>query len=69
MKKVEYISRHIGDVYEVYITGVTRFGLFVEVPTKMISGLIHISELHDDYYNYDEKQILLLVKEQERYIE
>jgi len=55
MKKVEYISRHIGDVYEVYITGVTRFGLFVEVPTKMISGLIHISELHDDYYNYDEK--------------
>ena len=55
MKKVEYISRHIGDVYEVYITGVTRFGLFVEVPKKMISGLIHISELQDDYYNYDEK--------------
>ncbi|PNR96671.1 ribonuclease R [Petrotoga sp. 9PWA.NaAc.5.4] len=55
MKKVEYISRHKGDVFEVYITGVTKFGLFVEIPVKMISGLIHISELRDDHYNYDEK--------------
>ncbi|PNS01957.1 ribonuclease R [Petrotoga miotherma DSM 10691] len=55
MKKVEYISRHIGEVFWVYITGVTRFGLFVEIPQKMISGLIHISELSDDYYIYDER--------------
>ncbi|MGM0640398.1 MAG: ribonuclease R [Thermotogota bacterium] len=52
MKKVEYIAHHIGEVYEVYVTGVTKFGLFVEIPEKMINGLIHISELND-YFEYD----------------
>jgi ribonuclease R len=59
MKKVEYISNHIGEEYEVYVTGVTKFGLFVEIPKKMINGLIHISELND-YFEYDSDQNRLL---------
>ncbi len=59
IKKVEYISKYIGKVFDVVITNVTRFGLFVEIPDKLISGLIHISTL-DDYYNYDEKKNILI---------
>ncbi len=54
MKKVEYISRHIGEVFDVVVTNVTKFGLFVEIPEKLISGLVHISTM-DDYYYYDDK--------------
>ena len=54
MKKVEYISRHIGEVFNVVVTNVTKFGLFVEIPEKFISGLIHVSTL-DDYYYYDDR--------------
>jgi len=61
MKKVEYISRHIGEVFDVIVTGVTKFGLFVEIPEKSISGLIHVSTL-DDYYYYDESSNTLIGK-------
>ncbi|MGC9139735.1 ribonuclease R [Athalassotoga sp.] len=54
MKKIEYAQNHIGEVFDVVVTGVTDFGLFVEIPDKAISGLIHISTLND-YYIHDEK--------------
>jgi len=59
LKKVEYISRYIGKTFDVVVTNVTRFGLFVEIPDKLISGLIHISTL-DDYYIYDERKNILI---------
>lgn len=59
IKKVEYISRYMGKVFDVVVTNVARFGLFVEIPDKLISGLIHISTL-SDYYNYDEKKNILI---------
>lgn len=54
MKKIEYAEDHIGDVFEVVVTGITDFGMFVEIPDKSISGLIHLSSLND-YYTHDEK--------------
>jgi ribonuclease R len=59
MKKVEYISKHMDEIFEVVVTNVTRFGLFVEIPDKLISGLVHISTL-DDYYIYDERKNILV---------
>lgn len=59
MKKVEYISQYIGEVFDVVVTSVTKFGLFVEIPEKAISGLIHISTL-DDYFIYDEQRNILV---------
>ncbi|OAA29717.1 ribonuclease R [Kosmotoga arenicorallina S304] len=61
MKKVEYMGYHIGEHFNAVITGVTKFGLFVEIPEKMISGLVHISTL-DDYYEFDEKANILIGK-------
>lgn len=59
MKKVEYISKHVDEIFEVVVTNVTRFGLFVEIPDKLISGLVHVSTL-DDYYIYDERKNILI---------
>ncbi|SHE48937.1 RNAse R [Marinitoga hydrogenitolerans DSM 16785] len=59
MKKVEYIMNHIGKTFEVYITNITKFGMFVEIPDKFIQGLIHVSSM-DDYYIYNEKQNVLI---------
>ncbi len=61
MKKVEYIARHIGEVFDVVVTNITKFGLFVEIPEKFIAGLVHVSTM-DDYYYYDEKVNVLIGK-------
>lgn len=54
LKKIEYAQNHVGEVFDVVITGITDFGLFVEIPDKAISGLVHISTL-GDYYIHDDK--------------
>ncbi|KLO20847.1 ribonuclease R [Marinitoga sp. 1155] len=59
MKKVEYITNHLGKIFEVYITNIMKFGMFVEIPEKFIQGLIHVSSM-DDYYVYNEKQNVLI---------
>lgn len=53
MKKAEYMSQHIGEVYEGMISSVTRFGFFVELENTC-EGLVHISDLLDDYYYFDD---------------
>jgi ribonuclease R len=65
MKKVEYISGRVGDVFDGVITGVTKFGIFVELTEKMISGLVHISTL-DDYYDFIENQNILVGRKRKR---
>lgn len=53
MKKAEYMASHIGETFEGIISSVTRFGFFVELENT-VEGLVHISELKDDYYHFDE---------------
>jgi ribonuclease R len=55
LKQIAYMEEHLGDVYPGYISGVTHFGLFVELEELLVDGLLHISELGDDYYVYEEK--------------
>lgn len=59
LKKAEYMADRIGEVYEGIISSVTGFGFFVELPNT-IEGLVHISNLDDDYYIYDEKHLCLI---------
>ncbi len=53
MKKAEYMANHIGETFEGIISSVTHFGFFVELENT-VEGLVHISELKDDYYHFDE---------------
>lgn len=51
MKKAEYMSRHLGEVFEGVISGVTAWGFYVELPNT-VEGLVHVTSLKDDYYEY-----------------
>ncbi len=53
LKKTEYMENHIGEHYEGVISGITSWGLYVELPNT-IEGLIHVSVLKGDYFYYDE---------------
>jgi ribonuclease R len=53
--QVEYMKRHVGDEFAGVITGVTNFGIFVEINDLLVEGMIPVRELTDDYYLYDEK--------------
>ena len=51
---------HVGDTFTGVISTVTNFGLFVRLQELHIEGLIHISSLGQDYYQYDEKRLRLV---------
>ncbi|MGN1188631.1 MAG: S1 RNA-binding domain-containing protein, partial [Lachnospiraceae bacterium] len=53
LKKVEYMSSRIGNVYDGVISGVTAYGFYVELPNT-VEGMVHINTLDDDYYIFDE---------------
>ena len=55
LKKVQYMSKRIGEVYDGVISGVTQYGLYVEL-NNTIEGLVRISTLTDDYYYYNEEK-------------
>lgn len=59
MKKAEYMQAHIGEEFEGIISNVAKFGFFVELPNT-IEGMIHISALKDDYFNFIEKHLALV---------
>lgn len=59
LKKAEFVSDKIGEVFGGVVSGVTNFGLFVKLENT-VEGLVHISTLVDDYYSYNEKGYSLI---------
>lgn len=59
LKKAEFMLDKIGEEFEGIISSVTNFGMFVELPNT-IEGLVHITELRDDYYVYDDRHLCLI---------
>ncbi|MFP4207482.1 MAG: ribonuclease R [Wenzhouxiangella sp.] len=51
--KAQFMQRHLGDTFDGIVTGVTSFGLFVELPDYGVSGLVHVTALPNDYYHFD----------------
>ena len=66
LKKVEYMQRHLGDEFKGIISGVVAFGIFVEINDILVEGLVHISDLEDDYYFHDEKNHQLVGQNTEK---
>lgn len=59
IKMAEYMKAHVGETFDGLISGVTAFGLFVQLE-NLVEGLVHVSTLTDDYYRFDEKTLSLL---------
>lgn len=53
LKKVEYMEQRIGKVYDGVVSGVTAWGIYVELPNT-VEGMVHVSKLPGDYYYYNE---------------
>ncbi len=54
LKKAEYMEEHIGESFEGVISGITQWGIYVELPNT-VEGLIHVSTLSGDFFYYDEE--------------
>ena len=58
-KKVRFMADKVGDEFQGYITGVTAFGLFIELIEHFVEGLVHVSTMADDYYRFVERAHVL----------
>jgi ribonuclease R len=54
LKQCEYINKHIGDSFHGIISGVTAYGIYVEIEETYIEGFVQMTNMSDDYYIYDE---------------
>ncbi len=60
LKQVEYVRAHLGEQFPGVVSGVTKFGVFVELSDLLVEGMVHVRELDDDYYEYDERTYSLV---------
>ncbi|GAK57685.1 ribonuclease R [Candidatus Vecturithrix granuli] len=60
IKKLRFMQDKIGDIFDGVISGVTSFGLFVELREYFVEGLVHVTQLHDDHYHYHEETYSLV---------
>lgn len=59
LKKAQYMQKYVGETFEGVISGVMNFGMFVELPNT-IEGLVHVSNMTDDHYQYHERHMALI---------
>ena len=55
LKKTEYMQAHIGEEFDGVISGITKWGMYVELPNT-IEGLVHVTNMTDDHYEYNEER-------------
>lgn len=60
LKQVEYVQQHLGETFAGVVSGVTKFGVFVELSELLVEGMVHVRDMDDDYYEYDEANYRLV---------
>jgi ribonuclease R len=65
LKMVEYMSDHIGEDFTGVISSITNWGMYVELPNT-VEGLIHVNNMTDDYYYYDEEKYKMIGQESKK---
>lgn len=66
LKKAEFMRSHTGEVFHGLITGVQSYGFFVEIEELLVEGLVHVSSLKDDWYEYRSRQQRLVGRKNRR---
>jgi ribonuclease R len=59
-KQVEYLSKRIGEEFEGIISGLTNWGMYIEILDGLCEGMVPISSLKDDYYSFDEENFVII---------
>jgi len=65
-KQIEFMVNHIGDVFHAIVSGVTSYGIFVQITETLAEGLIRLRDMENDFYIYDEKNYSLVGKRTKR---
>lgn len=60
LQKAEFMKAHTGEIFSGVITGVQSYGFFVELEDVLVEGLVHVSSLKDDWYEYRSRQQMLV---------
>jgi ribonuclease R len=58
-KKVRFMADKVGDEFQGYVTGVSAFGLYIELVEHFVEGMVHVSTMADDYYRFVERAHVL----------
>ncbi|MBM4168502.1 MAG: ribonuclease R [Ignavibacteria bacterium] len=58
--QAEFLKRHVGDEFAGVISGVAHYGIFIELTDSLAEGMIHVRDMEDDYYVYDEQKYALV---------
>ena len=67
-KQVEYMSERQGEVFDGVVSGVTEFGVFVEMTATHCEGMVRLADIKDDYFEFDEKFLRIIGKRTKRMI-
>lgn len=59
LKQMEYLRNHLGDDFRAVISGVTSFGIFVQLTENLADGMVRLRDMDDDFYIYDENNYLI----------
>ncbi|AYC30097.1 ribonuclease R [Paenisporosarcina cavernae] len=59
LKKAQFMVDKVGEEFEGIVSSVTNFGMFIEL-TNTIEGLVHVSNMTDDYYKFDDRQMMMI---------
>ncbi len=62
-KQVEFMKDKVGNVYEGIVSGVTQWGIYVELTDSKCEGMVAMRSLNDDYYEYDEAEFAVIGKQ------
>ena len=65
-KQAEYLQDQIGEIFLGLISGVTEWGMYVEIEENKCEGMIRLRDMHDDFYELDEKNYALIGKRTKR---
>ncbi len=65
-KQIEFMINHVGDVFHGIISGITSYGIFVQITETLAEGLIRLRDMENDFYIYDEKKYSLIGRRTKR---
>ena len=62
LKQIEYLKSKVGEDFHGVVSGITHFGIFIELSHTLAEGLIRLRDMNDDYYVFDEKNYSIIGK-------